>query len=201
MRRVTRLLTFLAIALGIRWVVGARRRADETGRPWREVMSRDLRAFVTHRIDPLVLRLGLAGGRRSPWAILEHVGRTTGAIHRTPVLPALAENVLFIPLPYGPEVHLVKNVLASGHCRIQWHENLYELDEPAIVMAEENTALPAPAHEALDATAAHYLRLHVLDRAPGTFTNPPAEFTTHRIPAPVPEIEMVHPTPKAAPVA
>jgi len=195
MRRLTRLLVIVTTLGGAIWVTSARRRAMATNRPWTDVMKVDLRSFVTHRFDPFVMRLGLVGGRISPWAVLEHVGRISGAIHRTPVYPRLRDDVLFIPLAYGADIDWVKNVLAAGHCRIQHHETILELDEPMIVAAFENTTLSPRAHGAIDGTGARYLRLHVLDRAPGTFTYPPAEFTAHPIPGDLPEMEIMHTAP------
>jgi deazaflavin-dependent oxidoreductase (nitroreductase family) len=174
MRRIARSLAILATAGGATWVVSARRRARATDRAWTDVLKVDLREFVTHRFNPLVIQLGLAGGRVSPWAILEHVGRTSGAIHRTPVYPRLRGDFMFIPLPYGADVQWVKNILAAGHCRIQHHETIHDLDEPAVMAAAENTTLSVAEHPMMDATGGRYLRLHVLDRAPGTFVNLPS---------------------------
>jgi hypothetical protein len=191
MGRIVRFVALLAALVGVRWTLSVRDRAEASGRPAGDVMSQDLRNFVTHRFDPLVMRLGLVGGRVSPWAVMEHVGRTSGAVHRTPVTPRVHEDRMFIPLPYGTDVQWLRNVQATGHCRVQFHETIYELDEPAIITPDELTGLPEIAHEALDMSGRHYLRLHVLDRAPGTFANPPAEFTTHPARTGLPEIEMV----------
>jgi deazaflavin-dependent oxidoreductase (nitroreductase family) len=182
----------VAALVGAAYLSRARRRADATGSTLTDVLAHDLRGFVTHRFDPLVVRLGLAGGRRSPWGLLEHVGRTTGSVHRTPVTPRVHGTTMMIPLPYGTDVQWVRNVQAAGHCRVQLHETIFELDEPAIIMAEQNPSLPRAAHEILDETAAHYLRLHILDRAPGVFADPPTEFTTHPIPTDLPDIEIAH---------
>jgi hypothetical protein len=200
MPRIIRPFALLATLAGVAYVVRIRRLAVETGSPVSELIEADLRSFVTHRFDPVVMRLGLVGGRRSPWATIEHVGRVTGAVHRTPVTPRLVDGAVIIPLPYGTDVQWVRNVMAAGHCRLQYHETIYELDEPAIILAEQNPALSAAEHQILDETTAHYLRLRVLDRAPGTFAEPAHEFTTHAPPVAVPDIEWVHPAPEAAPV-
>ena len=176
------------------WAVEARDRARARRLPWAEVMARDVRSFVTHRFDPFVLRLGLAGGRVSPWGVLEHVGRTSGAVHRTPVTPRQQGDRVVIPLPYGVDVQWVRNVLAAGRCRLQLHETIYELGAPAVIMPDDVPDLPAVAHEALDMSGSHYLRLDVLDRAPGTFAEPPAEFTTHAALAGLPGLEIVRPS-------
>ena len=124
------------------------------------------RRFVTHRFDPVVIRMGLAGGRRSPWATLEHVGRVSGTVYRTPVLPKLSGDHAWIPLPYGTDVQWVRNVQAAGHCRLQVHEATYDMDEPAIVGPDERPDLPEMLRRRLAARGYRYLRLHVLAAMP-----------------------------------
>ena len=198
MRRIIRPFLLLASLAGVAYVVRVRRLARATGCAVMEILAGDLRSFVTDRFDPVVMQLGLAGGRRSPWAVVEHIGRTTGAVHRSPITPRLVDGSMFVPLPYGTEVQWLRNVLAAGHCRVQFHETIYDLDEPVVIMAEQNPALSPTEHGLLDETAAHYLRLHILDKAPGTFAEPAHEFTIHPVPAAVPAIELVHPEPEVA---
>ncbi len=126
------------------------------------------RRFVTHRFDPVVIRLGLAGGRISPWATLEHVGRLSGTVYRTPVLPKLSGDHAWIPLPYGTDVQWLRNVLVAGHCRLQIHGVTYDLDEPAIVGADERPDLPEMLRRRLTTRGYRYLRLHVLAAVPAT---------------------------------
>jgi deazaflavin-dependent oxidoreductase (nitroreductase family) len=126
-----------------------------------------LRAFVSARFNPVVMRLGLVGGRRSPWALLEHTGRRSGTAYRTPVLPMVVGSHAFVPLPYGEEVNWVRNVRAAGHCRLQQHGAVLELDEPAIVTAGDHPGLPAWSRGSLERSGRRYLRLHVLAAQPG----------------------------------
>ncbi len=130
----------------------------------------DVPGLVTHRFNPLVMRFGLAGGRRSPWAILEHRGRTSGAAYRTPIsiLEGSSDDHVYVRLTYGSEVHWVRNVRASGHCRVQSHETILELDEPTVVTASENVLIPGPIRAVLDLAGRTYLRLHIVERRPGT---------------------------------
>jgi deazaflavin-dependent oxidoreductase (nitroreductase family) len=124
------------------------------------------RDSVTRWFNPVVLRFGLVGGRRSPWALVEHVGRRSGAVYRTPVLPVATGDFVYIPLPYG-ETQWARNVRAAGHCRLQRHGVVLELDEPAVVPAGEMLALPAWYRRAFGNRLYSYLRLHVLCQAPG----------------------------------
>lgn len=95
--------------------------------------SRPIRGFATKLFDPAVTRLGLVGGRRSPYGMLEHRGRTTGRMYRTPILPLATASGFVIGLPYGRHAQWVRNILAAGRGRLQLHESIYELEEPTIV--------------------------------------------------------------------
>lgn len=187
MRRIFRLLAIVGAVAGAFWLNGAQERAKATGRPLGEIVRGDVRRFVTRRFDPLVMRLGLAGGRRSVWGVLEHVGRTSGTIHHTPVMPFLTEGRVFIPLPYGPDAEWVRNVRAAGHCRLQVHEEVYDLDEPAVIEAAENQALAGPLRRMAGRMGSLYLRLHVLEKAPATFPHEPVETT-----GPLPDVHGEH---------
>ncbi len=194
MRRTYRLLAVAGALGGAIWVGNARRRAAEEDQPLRAVLGRDFRGFVTHRFDPLVMQLGLAGGHISSWGVVEHVGRVSGTVYHTPVLPRAMDGRVYIPLPYGTDVDWVRNVRAAGHCRVQLHEVVYELDEPSIVPAAENPAIPPVARGPLDRIGAHYLRLHVLDEAPGTFAHRAGATTVAPGARGEFEIELVHPS-------
>jgi hypothetical protein len=120
------------------------------------------RAFVTERFNPFVVRLGLVGGRRSPWSYIEHVGRISGTVYRTPVLPIVAGSHVYVPLAYGVDVNWARNVRAAGHCRMQRHDHVLELDEPAVIAAGEHPGIPAWYRVVLERRGNRYLRLHVL---------------------------------------
>lgn len=69
-----------------------------------------VRGFVTRVVNPIVLRLGLAGGRRSAWAAITTVGRRSGRQRTNPVLPHVFGGLLVIPLSYGHDVQRARNV-------------------------------------------------------------------------------------------
>jgi len=156
MTRTIRLLVLLGVAAGAIWFAGVRRRGELPG-------------LVTHGFNPLVMRFGLAGGRLSPWGILEHVGRTSGIIYRTPIsiIGSSTDEHVFVRLSYGADVHWVKNVQATGHCRLQLHKRVFELDDPAVVSASDNPLLPPPVRRVLEGAGRQYLRLHVRGVVPG----------------------------------
>lgn len=126
-----------------------------------------LRRLATNRFTPFVTGLGLVGGRRSPWGFLEHVGRKSGHVYRTPVLPKLVGDFAYIPLAYGPHVHWARNVRAAGTCRLQLHETVYQLDEPTDITAAEHPAVPEALRPWIERRGDRYMRLHVVTVTPG----------------------------------
>jgi deazaflavin-dependent oxidoreductase (nitroreductase family) len=182
MRRTMSLIGISGIVVGAIWFERVRRRGD-------------LPRIVTHRFNPFVMRLGLAGGRRSPWAILEHVGRSSGTVYHTPmsILASATDDHVYVRLSYGADVQWVRNVRTAGHCRIQHHETILELDEPAIVDATENLQIPPRIRAALARAGRTYLCLHVLEKVPGAFTRPRAERPDPTPAIAVPGLEIAHP--------
>jgi deazaflavin-dependent oxidoreductase (nitroreductase family) len=66
-----------------------------------------------------------------PWfCILEHVGRRSGTVRRTPVSVFRRGDRYVFALFYGPEVQWVANVLAAGECRIRTGGRWIRLAEP-----------------------------------------------------------------------
>jgi deazaflavin-dependent oxidoreductase (nitroreductase family) len=197
MKRITRLLGLWAIVIGSIWLAGVRGRMRTEGLSFGDVVDHDLRGFVTHSFNPLVMGFGLAGGRRSPWAVLEHVGRSSGTTYYTPIYAMTAGDHAFVRLPYGTDVHWLRNVQAAGHCRMQAHEMIFELDEPAIIPASDNPLVPSTLRAPLDRTGRKYLRLHVLDRAPGTFAWRPLELASEPITSRPPALAIHAPEPSS----
>lgn len=176
-RRIARLAVPVGVALVLVWLLrqASARRRTRTGElpPWRGPAW--FRHFVTHRFDPLVMGLGLVGGRRSPWALVEHVGRRTGTVRRTPILPHTVGDHVLVPLPYGRAAHWVRNIQASGHCRMQLHECVYELDEPQVLAPDAVTELPAWQRGSALQGPFEHLRLRIFRTQPGTLESVPAD--------------------------
>lgn len=159
----------LAIAIGI--VIARRRAVHRHPEAVRGAPLRRLRGFVRRSWNPIVLRLGLAGGARSRWGLIEHVGRTSGHLYRTPVSPRPIEGGYELPLPYGTDVDWVRNVLASGQARIQFHDTIVELDQPEIVEAQDALSLPDAVRGTAQRLGYHYLRLHTVAEMPADFAH------------------------------
>lgn len=91
--------------------------------------------FVNESINPLLVRRGLAGVGHSELGTLEHIGRRSGTRRLTPVHPVVSGEEVRIVVPLGAQSEWARNVLAAGRCRIQLHDEVLELDEPALVPA------------------------------------------------------------------
>lgn len=165
MQRLLARLAFVSVVLGAAMALREWRRARAAG----EVPFPALRRFGNERLDPWVMRLGLAGGRHSEIATIEHVGRTSGTVRYTPVHATFADDDVWIPLPYGELSQWARNVVAAGGCRLQLHESLHELGDPAIVAPAEDPLLARPVQLIADELGIRYLRLHRVASVPGTF--------------------------------
>jgi deazaflavin-dependent oxidoreductase (nitroreductase family) len=142
-------------------------------------------------VNPFLVRRGLAGTGRAEIGTLEHVGRTSGVRRLTPIHPVPTDTGFRIVVPLGEQSQWVRNVLAAGHCRIQLHDVVYELDEPVLLAASEVPEVPAPLAWVLDRLGVEYLLLRRFAEAPGRL-EPVAEDAAT---GPAPDIET--PAPEA----
>jgi hypothetical protein len=83
--------------------------------------------------NPVVLRLGLAGGRRSQWGVMAVEGRSSGRIRRNPVVPHVVGDVVLIPLSFGPDVCWVRNVTAAGGGTLHYRGREWLLADPRLI--------------------------------------------------------------------
>jgi deazaflavin-dependent oxidoreductase (nitroreductase family) len=99
-----------------------------------------LRALAARFLNPVVLRLGLAGARWSPIGVVLHVGRRSGRRYATPLAVHRRGDRLFVPLTYGPDARWCLNVLAAGGCRMRLHGRELAAVRPRVI---GRAALPA----------------------------------------------------------
>ena len=64
--------------------------------------------------------------------------------------------------------HWARNVLTAGHCRLQLHDIVYDLDEPALIPANDVDALPTAVRKGMAALGFEYLTLRTFDSKPGS---------------------------------
>ena len=102
------------------------------------------RPSLTHRLALATMGLArpLAGRRLFPlWAVLEHRGRTSGVVRRTPVVARRTDGGFVIPMPFGPSTQWSRNVLAAGEATLIWKGRPRRVSAPRMIGFEE--AAPA----------------------------------------------------------
>ncbi|MFZ2512233.1 MAG: nitroreductase family deazaflavin-dependent oxidoreductase [Gordonia sp. (in: high G+C Gram-positive bacteria)] len=79
---------------------------------------------------------GLWAPKLAPWAVVEHVGRTSGTAYSTPVLAWVQGDRLSIPLVYGTGSDWVRNVLAAGEFTLVRQGTQLTIAGPRIVPSD-----------------------------------------------------------------
>jgi hypothetical protein len=138
--------------------------------------------YLNEVVNPALVARGIAGAGRSEVGTLEHVGRRSGTRHLTPIHPVPTADGFRIVVPLGEQSEWAKNVIAAGHCRMQLHDVVYELDEPALLAASEVPGIAAPMAWVLDRLGVEYLLLRRFAEAPGHL-----EATAETAPSSAPE--------------
>jgi deazaflavin-dependent oxidoreductase (nitroreductase family) len=93
-----------------------------------------VRQFNKRTFNPWILRS--AGTARSPFAVVGHVGRRSGASYATPVIAMPVQDGFAFALTYGPEVDWYRNILAAGSCTLRWRGKTFSLEQPETLSAE-----------------------------------------------------------------
>jgi deazaflavin-dependent oxidoreductase (nitroreductase family) len=88
----------------------------------------------------------LAGTRIFPlWAIVRHVGRSSGKAYATPVVARPTPDGFLIPLPFGDATQWAKNLFAAGGGSIRFAGREHEIVDPQLISLETASAhLPLP---------------------------------------------------------
>ena len=66
-------------------------------------------------------------------SIIRHVGRTSGTVHETPIVPIPVDDGFLVVTPYGTQADWVRNVLAAGGATLITEGSTHELVEPEMV--------------------------------------------------------------------
>ncbi|MFN6545096.1 nitroreductase/quinone reductase family protein [Mycolicibacterium nivoides] len=101
--------------------------SNDTMTPFRNVV----RTFNKHVLNPVMLRL--AGRKHWYASVIRHTGRNSGKKYATPVVAEKVAGGFLIPLPYGPGVDWLRNVLAAGKATITSGGETHEVTAPEIV--------------------------------------------------------------------
>jgi len=124
--------------------------------------------FMNEVIDPILDRRAISGSGWVAVGTLEHVGRRSGRRYLTPVHPEPTTDGFRIIVSLGLRSEWAQNVMAAGHCRLQLHDKVYELDEPALLLPRAMAELPAATRWVCGLLGFLYLRLHRFAERPGT---------------------------------
>jgi hypothetical protein len=124
--------------------------------------------WANEELNPWLVEHGWAGRGRSELGTLEHIGRKSGMRHLTPVHPVATADGFRIVVPLAERSQWALNVLAAGHCRLQVHDTVFDLDEPVLVAPADVRDLPAAVRWAETKLGFRYLRLHRFAERPGT---------------------------------
>jgi hypothetical protein len=143
-----RRIVVVGVAAAAAFAIGAWRRNPRIGT-----------RFVNTVVNPLLVERGLAGGRLSEIGTVEHVGRRSGVHRLTPVHPEPTGTGFRILVPLGGESEWARNVLAAGHCRLHLHDQIFDLDEPAMKPAADAMDLPWLVRRVMTALGFQYLHL------------------------------------------
>src|SRR5437870_13153458 len=89
---------------------------------------------ASRMLNPLVLLL--AGTRLLPlYGVIEHRGRRSGKVFRTPVVVRPTSDGFIVPMPWGEGTDWYRNVRAAGECVIRWKGRDYPLAQPEVLDA------------------------------------------------------------------
>jgi deazaflavin-dependent oxidoreductase (nitroreductase family) len=123
---------------------------------------------VNTRVNPFLVRRGISGAARSEFGTMEHVGRRSGTRRLTPIHPVSSADGFRIMVPLGAKSEWARNVVAAGHCRIQFHDVVFDLDEPRLVDAHRAPGVSAPTRWLSARLGFQYLYLRRFAERPGT---------------------------------
>lgn len=123
--------------------------------------------FVNRFVNPVLMGRRLAGFGRSELGTIEHIGRRSGMRRLTPVHPEPTVDGFRIVVPLAAESEWARNVIAAGHCRLQLHDVVYELDEPRLIAPEDVEDLPRILRRLETALGFRYLALRRFNAAAG----------------------------------
>lgn len=78
------------------------------------------------------------------FGILEHVGRRSGRIYRTPLSVFSTDEGVAILLTYGPNRDWLKNITAAGGGRLRRYGKTFAVTQPRVVTRAEAAPLVRP---------------------------------------------------------
>ena len=98
-----------------------------------------LRPFTTALVNPVTRRFA---DRLPGFALLTHVGRTSGTVYRTPINVFRHGREWVSALTYGRDAQRVKNVVAAGRCEMITRGRSIVLVAPRIIQDRTRRLMP-----------------------------------------------------------
>src|SRR5918912_1981399 len=87
---------------------------------------------LTRLFNPLTMLL--AGTRIFPlYGVMQHRGRRSGRLFRTPVVVKATRDGFIVPMPWGESTDWYRNVRAAGECTIRWKGRDYAMLRPEVL--------------------------------------------------------------------
>jgi deazaflavin-dependent oxidoreductase (nitroreductase family) len=107
--------------------------------------------LVTNRVS------GLIAGWMPWFGIVEHAGRTSGTVRRTPInVFRHGPSGYVVALTYGADTQWVRNVLAAGGCRLRTRGRWVELTAPRRFHDPSRRPVPWPVRPVLSLIGADW---------------------------------------------
>ncbi|MEO6794533.1 MAG: nitroreductase family deazaflavin-dependent oxidoreductase [Mycobacterium sp.] len=78
------------------------------------------------------------------WSLVEHTGRRSGKVYRTPVSAFHTADGVAVLLPYGTDRDWVKNLTAAGGGRVKVSGKTFDVINPRVVPTAEAVGLLKP---------------------------------------------------------
>jgi len=128
-------------------------------------LKRGLIWLVTNTINRITVPWARSG--RGPFAIVRHVGRSSGRTYETPLVVAAVPGGFVIELTYGPDVDWFRNITATGGCVVVYRRKEYRVDQVQPCSRKDGlAAFGFPRSLVLRLLRRHeFRRLHVADTA------------------------------------
>src|SRR5215211_8019450 len=95
------------------------------------------RSLLRSAIRPFNRLVLLLAGTRflSLYGVIEHRGRRSGKVYRTPVVVRPTSDGFIVPMPWGERTDWYRNVRAAGECIIRWKGRDYSVVRPEVLGA------------------------------------------------------------------
>ncbi len=87
--------------------------------------------------------LGRLAPRMPGFGMVQHRGRKSGKIYRTPVFAFRSEDGYVVALTFSSRADWVQNVLAAGGCDMQTRRRVVQLVKPTVYVDGKRSAMPA----------------------------------------------------------